>query len=80
MARLIDQEYDSAGNLINVTIEDDGYIVEMIREKRGQWIDRGDYVTTAYGSLDIKVCSNCNAEVTIDQHDHFCPNCGAKMM
>ncbi len=45
----------------------------------GRWINRGDYVTTAYGSLDIKVCSVCNAEVTIDHYDDYCPHCGAMM-
>ena len=47
--------------------------------RHGRWIDNGDYVTTAYGSLDVNVCSNCNAEVTIDHYDSYCPNCGAKM-
>ena len=47
--------------------------------RRGKWIDRGDYITTAYGSLDLKVCSYCNAEVTLDDYDDYCPNCGAKM-
>ena len=47
--------------------------------RHGRWIDRGDYITTAYGSLDLKVCSNCNAEVTLDGYDYYCSNCGAKM-
>lgn len=47
--------------------------------RHGRWIDHGDYITTAYGSLDIKVCSNCNAEVTLDGYDYYCPNCGALM-
>lgn len=47
--------------------------------QHGRWIDRGDYITTAYGSLDMKVCSNCNAEVTLDGYDYYFPNCGAKM-
>lgn len=47
--------------------------------KHGRWIDTGEYVTTAYGHLDIYKCSACNAEVTIDDHDSFCPNCGADM-
>ena len=47
--------------------------------RHGRWIDRGDYITTAYGSLYMKVCSNCNAEVTLDGYDYYCPNCGAKM-
>lgn len=47
--------------------------------RHGRWIDHGDYITTAYGSLDLKVCSECNAEVTLDGYDYYCPNCGAKM-
>ena len=47
--------------------------------RHGRWVDRGDYVTTAYGSLDLKICSCCNAEVTLDGYDYYCPNCGAKM-
>lgn len=46
---------------------------------RGRWINNGDYVTTAYGNLDVYECSNCNAEVTINEHDNFCPSCGAQM-
>lgn len=60
-----------------------GYImdaptIETLRPS-GQWIDIGAYVTTAYGSLDVYKCSNCNVEITIDDYDSFCPNCGAKM-
>lgn len=43
------------------------------------WINRGDYVTTAYGSLDVKECSNCHADITIDHYDNYCPNCGVEM-
>lgn len=43
------------------------------------WINRGDYVTTAYGHLDIKECSNCHAQITIDEYDNYCPNCGKEM-
>ena len=47
---------------------------------RGRWIDKGAYVTTAYGSLDVYTCSNCNMEITIDNFcNNYCPNCGAKM-
>lgn len=45
--------------------------------KHGHWIDEGEYVTTAYGTLPIHRCSNCNSEITIDEHDSFCPECGA---
>ena len=47
--------------------------------RHGRWIDHGDYITTAYGSLDLKICSICNAEVTLDGYDYYCANCGAKM-
>lgn len=46
---------------------------------KGKWIDEGYYVTTAYGTLNIYRCSNCNRDITIDGYDSFCPNCGAKM-
>lgn len=45
----------------------------------GRWLRTGDYVTTAYGSLNICECSVCEASVTIDDYDSFCPSCGAKM-
>ncbi len=46
----------------------------------GHWIDKGYYVTTAYGSIPVMTCSVCNAEITIDNsYDDYCPNCGAKM-
>lgn len=47
--------------------------------RHGRWIDHGDYITTAYGSLDLKICSICNCEVTLDGYDYYCANCGAKM-
>ena len=47
--------------------------------RHGRWIDRGDYVTTAYGSLPVKMCSECHMDVTLDDFDNYCPNCGSKM-
>lgn len=47
--------------------------------RHGRWVDRGDYVITAYGSLPVKMCSECYMDVTIDDFDSYCPNCGAKM-
>lgn len=78
------EEYDEGGwsltvKAVPVEAIEDAPAVEAVPVVHGRWIDRGDYVTTAYGSLDIKVCSNCNAEVTIDQYDDYCPNCNAKM-
>ena len=58
---------------------DDLPAVDAEPVRHGRWIYRGDYVTTADGSLDIKVCSVCNAEVTIDHYDDYCPHCGAMM-
>ena len=51
----------------------------MENAKRGKWVETRDYVTTAYGHLDIYKCSICGADVTIDEHNNYCPNCGAKM-
>lgn len=48
--------------------------------KLGHWIDNGEYVTTAYDSLHIYTCSICDADITIDGYDSFCPNCGAEMV
>lgn len=45
----------------------------------GRWIDRGDYVTTAYGSLPVNRCSECHMDVTLEDFDSYCPNCGARM-
>lgn len=45
----------------------------------GRWIDRGDYVTTAYGSLPVNMCSECHMDVTLEDFDSYCPNCGARM-
>lgn len=53
--------------------------IDAVPVVHGRWIDRGDYVTTAYGSLDIKVCSCCENEITIDDFDSYCPDCGARM-
>ena len=53
--------------------------IEAVEVVHGEWIDISEYVTTAYGHLDIFKCSNCSAEITIDDHDDYCPNCGAKM-
>ena len=52
---------------------------EKTTKKNGYWIRTGNYVTTAYGSLECMECSNCGAEVTIDEYDSFCPNCGVEM-
>lgn len=53
--------------------------VDALPVVRGEWINRGDYVTAAYGSLNVKQCSVCKKDITIDDFDSYCPNCGAKM-
>lgn len=50
-----------------------------IEPECGEWIDEGYYTTTAYGTLYSYTCSNCNADVIIEDYDSFCPNCGADM-
>lgn len=45
----------------------------------GKWINEGTYITTAYGSIQVLRCSNCELEITVDDYDNFCPNCGADM-
>jgi len=54
-------------------------IIDAVEVRRGFWIDTGEYVTTAYGHLDIYKCSECGANITIDDHDSFCPACGCRM-
>ena len=64
MARLIDQDYDGAGNIIAVTIVDDGHIYELEMVRHGRW---------EHGLQ----CPFCNQ---IDMtKPNYCPNCCAKM-
>lgn len=53
--------------------------IDAVLVVHGRWVNTADYVTTAYGKLDIYRCSECGADVTIDDHDTYCPNCGARM-
>lgn len=64
MARLINQDYDGAGNIIAVTIEDDGYILKFDMVRHGRW---------KHGLQ----CPFCN-QIDITK-PNYCPNCGAKM-
>lgn len=42
-------------------------------------IETGDYVTTAYGSMEYYKCSICGyAEIL--NYDNFCPHCGRKII
>ena len=45
--------------------------------KTGHWIMTGNYLTTAYGSIDYVECSCCGEDSL--EEGNFCPNCGAKM-
>jgi len=51
-------------------------VAEMVH---AEWIETGNYITTAYSSIDIYQCSNCECDIAVDGYDDFCPNCGAKM-
>ena len=54
-------------------------VADVVPVVHGRWINEGVYVTTAYGSLDVYRCSVCDREITIDDFDSYCPNCGARM-
>lgn len=78
MARLIDQDYDGDGNIIAVTIEDDGYIREFGMVRRGRWIQATTFPSYHYCSYcksTHKMSKSCNKYVLF----RYCPNCGAKM-
>lgn len=51
----------------------------MENREVGYWVDNDDYLTTSYDTLHIYTCSICKADVTIEEYDSFCHNCGAKM-
>lgn len=42
-----------------------------------------DYTNNSYTMRKIvfhtAICSNCEANITIDDYDRYCPRCGAKM-
>ena len=42
---------------------------------KGRWIGEGSYTVTAH----VCRCTNCNREITVDDFDDYCPNCGADM-
>lgn len=45
--------------------------------KTGYWIRTGNYLTTAYSSIEYVKCSCCH-EDSLEEGD-YCPNCGAIM-
>ena len=56
----------------------------------GEWIDINDwqlfepnYSDGVYTVIPVVIhtaeCSNCQATITIDDYDNYCPRCGAKM-
>lgn len=81
MARLIDQDYDGAGNIIAVTIEDDGYIREFGLVRHGRWIQAVKEDDDWYGTFPVYTCSACNWSTGDNPTGWclFCPHCGAKM-
>ena len=74
-------EYDhyTSGFDEAVTRVENSPAADVAPVRHGRWIDGGDYVTTAYGSLPVKMCSECHMDVTLEDFDSYCPNCGAKM-
>lgn len=42
-------------------------------------IETGDYITTAYGSLDYYKCAVCGYDEILND-DNFCPHCGRKVI
>lgn len=42
-------------------------------------IETGDYITTAYGSMDYYKCSVCGYDEILNG-DNFCPHCGRKIL
>lgn len=60
-------------------IQSDNLARNFVLKEQGKWKDNGDYVITAYSSLPIYECLNCHADITIDEYDSYCPNCGAEM-
>lgn len=81
MARLIDQDYDGAGNIIAVTIEDDGYIREFDMVRHGRWIHSTKEDDDWGGFFHRYTCSVCNWSMDDNPTGwgFFCPHCGAKM-
>lgn len=81
MARLIDQDYDGAGNIIAVTIEDDGHICEFGMVRHGRWIHATTEDSDWGGTFHRYTCSACNWSMGDNPTGWglFCPHCGAKM-
>lgn len=48
------------------------------KEETTTLIDTGNYITTAYGSLNYFKCIACGYEEILDA-DNFCPHCGRKI-
>lgn len=42
-------------------------------------VETGDYVTTAYGSMNYLKCTACGYDEILDD-DNFCPHCGRKVI
>lgn len=43
-------------------------------------IKTGDYITTAYGSLDYFKCTACGYDDILNDDINFCPHCGRKVI
>lgn len=73
------EEDTIAVSLDNVDVEAFDIAIKALEKepRKGHWIMTGDYLTTAYGSVDYVKCSCCG-EDSLEEGD-YCPNCGAKM-
>lgn len=51
--------------------------------KKGYWIKTGDYITAAYGRIEIYRCSVCHKDIEEDSEygvGNYCSYCGAEMI
>lgn len=54
----------------------------MIKENEDnttRLVDTGDYITTAYGSLNYYKCEKCGCDDLLDA-DNYCSHCGRKII
>ena len=71
------QQYDDTITAIDMAIKALEHKALKQEPKIAHWIMTGDYLTTAYGSVDYVKCSCCG-EDSLEEGD-YCPNCGAIM-
>ena len=45
-------------------------VIQALSEKTAEWVYRGNGI----------ICSNCKEKIPYGIHNHYCRNCGAKMV